>query len=118
MSNISRRFLVSFALLLTVLTILGTSPASAGGPHPTTGVIEGTVTNANGNPATGAHVSLLDAQHHVVATTTSNQHGEFHFPHVVPGHYTVQAVGRHLTHGSAGVDVHAGHTATIHIVLH
>lgn len=118
MSKISRRALVLLAVLLAGTAILWTRPVHAGGPHPSTGDIQGTVSDVHGHPAAGVHVRLEDGQHHVVGTTTTDPHGEFHFLHVAPGHYTVRAVGRHRTHGSAAVDVHAGHTVTVHIVLH
>ena len=34
-----------------------------------------------------------------------------------PGHYTVLASKAYVSHGSAGVDVHAGHTSSVHIDL-
>lgn len=117
MSDISRRsFLGLVALVLGLLT-LSTNPAEAVSRR-ITGAIAGIVTNSHGHPAANVPVTLETAQHHVVAATHTNEHGAFHFPHVIPGHYTVGATGHHNTHGAAAVVVHAGHTATVHVVLH
>lgn len=107
-------------VLVTTMVMAGLSSPTAMGmvapPHHT-GAIAGTVTDGHGHAVADAQVTLEDGHHHVIAKTTSDQHGEFHFPHVPAGRYTVRANKPHVGHGSAVVDVHAGHTAAVHIVL-
>ena len=43
-------------------------------------------------PLPGVRVDLLDAQGHVVATTTTDQHGEYGFTGLRPGVYTVREI--------------------------
>jgi hypothetical protein len=118
MSNISRRLFLTLVAVVAGLGVLGGQPTSASAAAlPATGSIQGTVADAHGHASVGAQVRLVDSHHHVIATTFTNWHGAFHFHHVAPGHYTLQASGPHKTHGSAGVDVHAGHTSVVHIVL-
>ncbi len=105
-------------LVLATLAFAGLTAAPADATQGRrTGAITGTVTDVHGQPVHDALVTLEDLHHHVVGTTSSDNHGEFDFPHVHPGHHTVNASKRHVGHGSAGVLVQAGHTATVHIVL-
>jgi len=118
MSNpLSRRCLVVLALAAVFFAGAALLPAEAR-QGPATGDIAGLVTDVHGHPVHRAYVRLEDAHHHAVAVTSSDSHGQFHSQHVQPGHYTVLASKRGLGHGSAGVDVHAGHTAHVHVVLH
>ena len=118
MSNpVTRRFLMVLAIAAIFVAGAALLPAKAQ-QGPTTGDIAGVVTDVHGNPVHRAHVTLEDANHHALAVTSSDSHGEFHFHHVQPGHYTIVASKRGVGHGSAGVDVHAGHTANVQVVLH
>ncbi len=118
MSNpFTRRFLgvLAFAAIFAAGAALLPAKAQQG---PTTGNIAGVVTDVHGHPVHRAHITLEDATHHAVAVTGSDSHGEFHFLHLQPGHYTILASKRGVGHGSTGVDVHAGHTVNAHVVLH
>ena len=105
------------AAMTAGLLMMGTAPAAAVRSPASQSAIHGTVTNAHGLPVHGAHVALENSHHHIVATATSGEHGGFHFPHVVPGHYTVRASKPHVGHGSASVIVFHGHTSGVHVVL-
>jgi len=85
--------------------------------------------SAGERPLAGVQVQLLDGNGNVVATTTTNADGEYHFGGLRPGVYTVreiqpgayfdmgQAVGRDAAGGAATGDASGKNAiATIHIV--
>lgn len=103
---------------LTMMALTGWSRAGdVGVPRLHVGAIAGVVTDAHGHAVAGALATLEDAHHHLVAKTTTDAHGRFQFSHLRPGRYIVRASKPHVGHGSAVVDVHAGHTSHVHIVL-
>ncbi len=109
---------MALVVLATVAMAGWSGAGAAASPPHHLGAIAGTVRDTQGHPVHHANVTLEDAQHHVIANTTSNEQGHFHFPHVHPGHYTVRAVKPQVGHGSAPADVQAGHTTIVNIVLH
>lgn len=103
---------------VTMMAVAGWSRAADEGvPRQHVGAIAGVVTDAHGHAVAGALVTLEDAHHQLIAKTTTGHDGRFQFPHVRPGRYIVRASKAHVGHGSAVVDVHAGHTTHVHIVL-
>jgi hypothetical protein len=73
------------ALLLAVCVHAG----AASGPASVTGMVRDT----QGIPQVGAMVELLGANALVVATTFTDDHGQFFLRHIDPGTYNLKAVG-------------------------
>ncbi len=65
-------------------------PPTAAPPAVTRGSVSGTVTDANGTPIVGAHVTLTSGGHASRADDTSDDAGHFHFPGVSPGSFVVE----------------------------
>jgi hypothetical protein len=80
-----------------------------GSGGPTTGTLEGTVTDAStSNPISGATVTIVGG-----ASTTSNASGFYQFTNVTPGTYDVTASASGYDPSTAnGVSVTAGNTTT------
>ncbi len=117
MSNLNRRSFLTITAAAVAFAAIATFPASAGPPPHGTGVIRGTVTDAHGHIVAGACVTLWIDHHHSSGKVFTDGHGIFTFPNVMPGHYTLIATSPHKLHGSIGVDVYAGHTSTVTIVV-
>jgi hypothetical protein len=74
--------LIWIALLLSAVPVFGASPDAA---------ISGTVRDVHGIPQMGALIELLRPDATTVATATSDQHGRYILPTVLPGRYQLRA---------------------------
>jgi hypothetical protein len=86
---------------------------------PNSAAISGSVSAviAAGNfPLPGAAVTLTDSAGLTKSVASDNQ-GQFAFPSLVPGDYTVAASATGLQNASQSVSVAAGSTATVHLSL-
>lgn len=79
------------------------------GPSPTTGTVEGTVTD-DGAPVAGATVELLTPTGTVLRTTATDATGFYRFSAVDPGTYRVRSTVSGRLCGDVGVTVTAGET--------
>jgi len=82
---------------LTTATISSGSPVHDTGDIeltpvtvPTTGTVEGTVYDSDGNPVEGATVELLDEDGNVVDTKTTDSNGRYGFENVGFGNYAIK----------------------------
>ncbi|MGM7702003.1 carboxypeptidase regulatory-like domain-containing protein [Pseudalkalibacillus sp. Hm43] len=81
------------------------------------GSISGTVTNSGGGAINNATVRLLDTAGNVVATTTTNAAGNYSFPSVTPGQYTLSVTATNFQSATQGVTVTANDASTVNFVL-
>jgi hypothetical protein len=101
---------LAFGFLVVLLT---TTAALADGPE--TGLITGKVANASGEGLPGVQVTLEGGRGQQV--TVTNNDGNYRFPLVPPGSYTVKAALEGFNEGHLGVQVSAGGKATADITL-
>ena len=82
-------------VLLVLLLLVSSFPATARSQTATTSRITGIVTDANGAVVSGASVKLQNKETHAERTATSNDEGRYVFPSLEPGDYsiTVEAKG-------------------------
>jgi Carboxypeptidase regulatory-like domain len=66
-------------------------PAITAGQGRTTGQIVGTVKDATGAVVQNAEVVLIETSTKASVTTRTGTNGNFTFPNLQPGHYTVTA---------------------------
>lgn len=81
------------AAVLALLLLLAAAPPAFG--QVTTGSVNGVVNDPSGATVAGASVSLRNNETGITRNTTSNEGGEYTFPQVEPGRYTlsVEAAG-------------------------
>jgi len=77
---------------IAVLIALGTAPLCGAA----TAAVSGTVRDSAGVPQMGAEVDLLAADFTVVASVTTNEKGQFVIGSVVPGNYSIKAMGAYF----------------------
>lgn len=75
--------------LFAVLTALGTAPLYAA----TMASVSGVVRDSSGVPQMGAQVQLLRSDLTVIATTTTDDRGNYSFSSILPGQYALKAMG-------------------------
>jgi hypothetical protein len=83
---------------------------------PTTGHIRGRVTDPDGKPLENVTVTLVGSATSGRPTTT-DEHGEFSFFHLDPGHYTVWADEHGPRVAWRGVGVRVGRTSKVTITV-
>lgn len=88
------------------------APSPDDPPAANTGSLSGTLTDADGQPVSGAEVLLKDARARLVGRTLSDRQGRFRFAALTPGRYTAAATG---LAASLTVNVSAGRTTTIEL---
>ncbi|HET8827035.1 MAG TPA: carboxypeptidase-like regulatory domain-containing protein, partial [Terriglobales bacterium] len=76
------RVVIALAVFMTMLTLSATAQRI-------TGTLRGEVSDQNGAAVTGAKITATNAQTGVAQTTTSNGTGNYEFPTLLPGPYTV-----------------------------
>ena len=86
-----------FALLCTPLR------AKADG----TGIVEGVVKNASGQPLSGAYVKLHDAEMRLTFMVISQAQGRYSAKNLPPGKYVVQGIGNGFQSAPMPVEVSA-----------
>lgn len=115
------KHLLLLGLALTLLS--STAPAGLASDQTagTTGTVVGTVLTPAGHAVPNAQV-LLDVQlpsgRTYSARTQTDAHGHFGFRDVPPGHGLIRAGHPRGGRGHARVDVQAGVTSRVQIVLH
>jgi len=84
----------------------------------TTGTMRGTVTDPSGAVVPGAGVTATQSDTHVIRTMTTNESGDYEFPALPVGRYTlvVKAVGFKIARHEA-IDVRLGHVSAIDVKL-
>jgi len=82
------------------------------------GSVQGIVTDASGQPVTGAFVKLKNAERRLTFMVISQDNGQFQATDLPAGHYVVQGVGGNFQSAlSAPVDVTAGQSAKSDVSL-
>ena len=84
----------------------------------TTGTIRGSVTDPSGALVPGASVTAAQSDTHVARTVTTNESGDYEFPALPVGRYTVsvQAPGFKLARHTE-IDVRLGHVTAVDVKL-
>ena len=84
----------------------------------TTGTIRGSVTDPSGALVPGASVTAAQSDTHVTRTVTTNESGDYEFPALPVGRYTVsvQALGFKLARHTE-IDVRLGHVTAVNVKL-
>ncbi len=109
--------LLSLALLATVY-YFGAPPAAA--QTATTGLVQGTVTDAQGAVIIGAEVKLLDLATNQSRTQSTNELGQYVFVNVLPGGYSITVTSqgfRTATVTRLNVEVNKSYTVDISLEL-
>ncbi len=78
-----------FRPVVFLLTLFALSPLAALAQTATTGAIVGSVTDRNGAVVSGAEIELTNAATNVTIRMVANDEGQFIFPSVTPGIYTI-----------------------------
>ncbi|MBZ5644485.1 MAG: carboxypeptidase regulatory-like domain-containing protein [Acidobacteriia bacterium] len=99
--------IASFALLCTPLR------AKADG----TGIVEGVVKNASGQPLSGAYVKLHDAEMRLTFMVISQAQGRYSARNLPPGKYVVQGIGNGFQSAPMPVEVSASKPAKADLSL-
>jgi len=83
----------------------------------TTGTIRGTVTDPSGAVVPGANVTATQSDTHVSRAVTTNESGDYEFPALPVGHYTlaVQAAGFKIA--LLSIEVRLGHVSAVDVKL-
>jgi protocatechuate 3,4-dioxygenase beta subunit len=82
------------AVFVAVFLVLGHSGQFAAAPAKDhNGSISGTVHGFDGSPVADARVTLESAQARSPQTSTTDEHGHFHFKEIYPGLYDLRAYG-------------------------
>jgi hypothetical protein len=114
-----RRFTLGVVLLLAVLLMAVPGPAFAqGGGASQTGTIIGKVADSSDAALPGVTVTITSASLMGAQTQVSNESGNYRFPAVPPGKYTVKyELAGFSTLVREGIDVALGFTATVNVQL-
>ena len=80
-----RIFTMSFLALCLALFTFGSAMAQS----ETTGSIEGTVVDTNGNPVPGVTITVTSPNLIIPQSATSNDSGQYHISNLPPGRYKV-----------------------------
>lgn len=99
---------LSFSFLLIVLVSL----PSRGQEPPTTGTIQGTVKDADGNPIEGARVLFRSKAEGTSSVARSGKDGAFASEALVPGQYTVAVEAANFLLAETQVTIKAGEAGT------
>ncbi|MGM7702002.1 carboxypeptidase regulatory-like domain-containing protein [Pseudalkalibacillus sp. Hm43] len=81
------------------------------------GSINGTVTESGGGAINNATVLLSDTAGNVVDDTTTDASGNYSFPSVKPGQYSITVTATNFQSASEGVTVEANSASTVNFVL-
>jgi hypothetical protein len=105
------------SLLLCFLLSLGMllGPANIAQAQETTGTIEGVVRDASGGVLPGATVEATGPVG--VVTTVSNEQGEYRFPRLPSGRYSIRVSLPSFATGTSAVDLTVGTTARVEFEL-
>src|SRR5262245_8518322 len=113
----SSRLFLYFVILSMCLVVLSPRP-SAAQSQITTGVVEGTITDASGGVVPGASVEARHLDTNNVRTRTTDSGGRFVFLQLPPGRYTVTVtLAGFATVVQEGVTLTVGQTITLNQVM-
>src|ERR1017187_7771558 len=79
--------------------------------------LHGQVTDPSGALIPGAHVKILETQNGYKAERTANDHGEYSFEQISPGHYTVEASSAGFGSQKAAVELLVNQPRTINFKM-
>ncbi len=105
-----------FSLLVLVAVAVLMAVYEAQAQTATTGAIVGTVTDKNGAVVSGAELELVSTATNQVVKTKSNDDGQYTFPSVLPGGYTLSVVKagfRKATINQLKIDVSKSYTLPV-----
>jgi Carboxypeptidase regulatory-like domain len=94
-----------------------TKPAPPAHPAPTTGTIEGQVTDKSGTPLAGAEVKWAGEAATQSTTITTDARGSFTLPRLEPGKYLLTFTAKGCVPKTEKVKVKAGGTSKVHVRL-
>jgi hypothetical protein len=108
-----------FGLLITALAVSAAAPAYAqGGGASSTGTIQGRVTDAQGAVLPGVTVTATSPSALGVQTTVSSETGNYRFPAIPPGTYSVTyELPGFNTVKREGIQISLGFTANVNVEL-
>src|SRR6266550_2390478 len=99
--------------MVVIMLLLALVSTSVTAQAQTKTTITGIVKNASGQPVEGAFVRVHNAERGITFMVVSQAQGHYTTPNLLPGKYTVEAVGGNLQQGNANgpVDVASGQQA-------
>jgi streptogramin lyase len=103
MQSVSKLASLVAVAALCVSAAPANKPAAA--PAMIPGVAQGVVKNATGQPVVGAYVKLTNTEKRLTILVVSQKQGRYTAPNLLPGTYTVQAIGGELQSKAGSVDV-------------
>src|SRR6187455_1878525 len=108
-----------FGLLITLIGLAAAVPAYAqGGGASSTGTIQGRVSDAQGAVLPGVTITATSPSMPGVQTAVSSDTGNYRFPAVPPGTYTLSyELSGFNPLNRAGVEIRLGFTATVNVEL-
>jgi hypothetical protein len=106
--------LAGFLFAMAGMLVLGAGLAYG---QAITGVVVGTILDAQGAAVTGADVTSTNVTTGVVAATKTNSSGEYRFDNLLPGTYRISAKMTGFKSISEQVDVEVSRTATRNLTL-
>lgn len=110
----NRMLQISMVLVCSVLLLTCKKDESAPTQTPTTGTIQGQVTNETGDTVI---VNAIITTSPATSSVSTNTQGSYTIPNVSPGQYTVTAAKGGYNSGSVAIAVLAGQTTTANIHL-
>jgi len=90
-------------MITSVLLCLSVNAVALHAQSANTGTLIGTATDPSGAVVPGAHVEMKDISTGVTRTAISNGAGQYSFPGLPPGSYSVKASGTGFRHGPEGL---------------
>ena len=106
------RSVARFASLLA-LAVLCSRAVRASNP----GIVQGVVKSASGQPVSGAYVKLVDTDKGLTIMVVSTAQGRYIARNLLPGNYTVQAVGGAMQSKTTPIEVTAAKPAPADLSL-
>lgn len=100
-------------LLLSLYPFLQATPAVA----QTTSLVEGTISNVNGLPITGAEITLGDRARTIQRTAVTNTSGFYQIPALAPGTYLLAVAHTGFKAQSLAFELTLNHTLRLDLVL-
>ncbi|WP_263384374.1 carboxypeptidase-like regulatory domain-containing protein [Granulicella arctica] len=110
--NLRHRAMMSFLLCLLVLLV-----PSMHGQTLTSATIVGTVTDSSGAPIADATVRITQAETDTVRTAKTGASGDYRFPFLKPGDYTITAESSGLAATSVRLVLLVGQEESINLAL-
>ncbi|AXC15389.1 Oar protein [Acidisarcina polymorpha] len=109
--NPVRSKLFPFALFLMLIAPLSLSQTI------TSGTVVGAVTDANGAVVPSAVVTIKQGETEAVRTATTNEAGQYRFPFLKPGEYTISAQATGLSTAATRINLLVGEEQSVNLTL-